>query len=249
MNDLDNFSRVWPGGYYEGDPQDPFGTSSYMALGYVSVLYATYLVCIKPYVGPNSVVLEIGPGRGAWTKTFVDLGARKIVALDAAPAEYTGFHDYVGRHHNVEYHQVRDSSLREVADESIDFFFSFGVFCHLPEPMIAEYLERLPRKMKSGAHGFFLVADFDRFNATAKSAGAVERLFRLRRFMPQRIVHGAMTTLFKSRMGLGSIRDDARWFDLGQARACQLAEKAGLRVVEGDVGTCPRDPIIHVVKP
>jgi hypothetical protein len=150
---------------------------------------------------------------------------------------------------------VRDASLREVADETIDFFFSFGVFCHLPEPVIAEYLASLHRKLKSGAHGFFLVADFKRFNSTARSGGPLARLFRMRRFTPQRIVHRTMTTLFRSRMGLALMHYDpgdtslARWFDLGEARACELAEKAGLRVVEGDVGTCPRDPIIHVVKP
>ena len=35
----------------------------------------------------------------------------------------------------------------------------------------------------------------------------------------------------------------------GQPRACQLTERSGLRVVEGDVGSSPRGPIIHVVKP
>lgn len=71
MSTHDSFKALWRGGYYEGDPLDPVGPSSYGQFGYVSGLYLTYLVCIKPYVGPNTTVLEIGPGRGAWTRCFV----------------------------------------------------------------------------------------------------------------------------------------------------------------------------------
>ncbi len=37
---------LWEGGYYEGDPLDPVGRSSYGAGGYISVLHAVYLTCV-----------------------------------------------------------------------------------------------------------------------------------------------------------------------------------------------------------
>src|SRR5262249_43161025 len=58
----------WKGGYWEGDPLDPFGRSSYAQMGFISVIHAIHQVCIKPNVGAETRVLEIGPGRGAWTK-------------------------------------------------------------------------------------------------------------------------------------------------------------------------------------
>lgn len=84
------FERLWPGGYYEGDPLDPMGPSNYNKLGYMSVLHATFLACIKPYVAPESVVLEIVPGRGAWTRAILSQHPREIWCLEAAAAETTG---------------------------------------------------------------------------------------------------------------------------------------------------------------
>ena len=70
--EIDSFGNLWRGGYSEGDPLDPFCPSGYGPLGYLSVLYATYLVCIQPYVNRSSHVLEIGPGHEAWTKCMLN---------------------------------------------------------------------------------------------------------------------------------------------------------------------------------
>jgi len=252
--DIADFHTVWAGGYYEGDPTDAFAASSYLGSGYVSVLYVTYLVCIKPFVGPETTVLEIGPGRGAWTKTFLDLGASKVWALDAASAEHTGFNDYVGMRREVEYRQVSDQTLGDVPDNSIDYFFSFGVFCHLPEAIIGDYLKALPGKMRSGAHGFFLIADFDQHDARMRDPDALDRLFELRRYIPQRIVHRVMSRLAPFKYKARSRWEDpgpppTEWYHLGKTKAAQLAREAGLIVIEEDTGTCPRDPILHVVRP
>jgi hypothetical protein len=79
----ENFSALWDGGYFEGDPLDPMGRSAYTRLGYMSVLHATYLCCIKPYVHADSTVLEIGAGRGAWARTM--LNAKEVVVLVTRP--------------------------------------------------------------------------------------------------------------------------------------------------------------------
>lgn len=68
---------LWEGGYYEGDPLDPVGRSSYGAGGYISVLHAVYLTCVRPYVNADTLALELGPGRGAWTRAL--LPAREVL--------------------------------------------------------------------------------------------------------------------------------------------------------------------------
>ena len=69
--EIASFEGLWKGGYYEGDPLDPLSRSTFGNYGYVSVLYATYLACIKPYITAETRALELGPGRGAWTKTML----------------------------------------------------------------------------------------------------------------------------------------------------------------------------------
>ena len=48
------------------------GASSYGKQGYLSLLHTVYLLAIRPYVHRGRTrVLEIGPGRGAWTKAIL----------------------------------------------------------------------------------------------------------------------------------------------------------------------------------
>src|SRR5436189_3111043 len=104
--ELDSFQGIWKGGYYEGDPLDPMGTSSFTQMGFMSVLYVTYLACIKPYLNEHTTACEIGPGRGAWTRCL--LKAREVWCLDALSATHNGFWEYVGRNDHVKYFQVSD---------------------------------------------------------------------------------------------------------------------------------------------
>ncbi len=39
------------------------------------------------------------------------------------------------------------------------------------------------------------------------------------------------------------------WYDAGTKRTSEMLEKIGYKVLDSDVGTIPRDPIIHFVKP
>src|SRR5262245_21085450 len=149
----------WKGGYYEGDPLDPFGASSYAQMGFVSMLHAIYQVCIRPRVGAATHVLEIGPGRGAWTKTM--LAAKEIWCVDVNSAEHNGFWEYVGEAHRqkVRYLQVDDFSCAGLPDEHFDFLFSFGTFCHVPIEGQRLYLRNLLPKMRRGATAAIMIGD------------------------------------------------------------------------------------------
>jgi hypothetical protein len=97
----------------------------------MSTLHATYLCCIKPYVNQDTVALEIGPGRNAWTKTL--LPACEVYALDALSAEHNDFYEYVGRHEHVKYFQVSDFKCEMLPDnyfnrwQCLSLFSLFGI--------------------------------------------------------------------------------------------------------------------------
>ena len=44
-------------------------------------------------------------------------------------------------------------------------------------------------------------------------------------------------------------QEQGKWHDAGQDRTCEMLEKIGYKIIEKDVGTIPRDPIIHFIKP
>jgi hypothetical protein len=255
------FRTIWRGGYFEGDPMRAMARSSYGVLGYNSVLYTTFLACIKPYVDSTSTVLEIGPGRGAWTKCFVALGARKIWAVDVASAERTGFWEYVGRSERVTYVQTDNSSLAEIPDGTVDFFFTFGVFCHLPERMIENYLTSLFAKLTPGAHGMMMIADYDKMNAcldAMSETGLFAALSSSRRLLPIRMLWRAVFSVVSETRLVKLRKDDpnahatdgkGRWYHLGVDRVCEILTALGYDVIDRDLGVNHRDPVVHFRRP
>ncbi len=256
------FSRDWKGGYFEGNPLDPMASSSYGVYGYNSILYSVYLTCIRPYVSPETTALEIGPGRGAWTKTLLKHGCKQVYAVDAAPAEHTGFWDYVGATPCVNYIQATDFSLSQVPDRVVDYFFSFRVFCHLKPEMCEDYVSSLAKKMRSGAHGFLMIADYDKYNRCLDHADevSIKRFVNSRKiWLPAKIGYLLSWKLFPSRADLrrvskdediDSVRDETTpgWYHWGVSRACQAITEAGFKIIERDMEVVPRDPIVHFVK-
>lgn len=250
--ELESFKDLWSAGYYEGDPLDPLGPSNYLALGYMSVLHATYLCCIKPYVSSTSVALEIGPGRGAWTKTL--LGAREVWCLDALSAEHNGFWSYVGSHEHVAYHQVEDFTCSTLPDDYFSYLFSFGCFCHLPFDGAAEYMRNLYAKLRAGSHGFILISDYHKYNRAIEnwSALTIGRALSTRRDLPARKTWSLLGSNRK-RPQLKDPREGTqprpgRWYNIGTDRFCRLLEQIGYKVVDRDVGVNHRDPVVHFAK-
>ena len=252
------FDDIWEGGYFEGDPLSPVAVSSYGRLGFVSVLFATYLSCIRPYLASDSAVLEIGPGRGAWTKCM--LGAREVWAVDVRSAERNGFWRYVGKPPNVRYLQVSNYGCSELPDNYFDFLFSYGCFCHIPPDRASEYLRNIFPKLKSGARCFVMVSDYRKFNRAIENfrelsidsyfvrhpgGEMVRRVARvLRRFADRCEPVPARYDLNED-----SAARPMRWFHLGAEEMSRALRDIGYLVVEQDVGVNVRDPILHFTKP
>ena len=213
---MSDFANIWKDGYYEGDPLDPKSPSSYGELSYMSILHATYLRCIKPYIDPNKIALEIGPGRGAWSKCMLGFGILNVI--DPVSPETTGFWKYVGYHTHVLYHTILDYSCKQLADDSIDYMFSFGTFCHIPREGIIQYAVNLFPKLSHGADCFWMIAD--RYKYKISTGRGIEEL----------------------EQGPG------RWFGTSIEDVCHILKIYGYKIIDPDVGTCLRDPIIQFRK-
>ncbi len=251
--EISRFEGLWEGGYYEGDPLQFLSRSNYGNFGYISILHATYLLCIKPYVKPETVALEIGPGRGGWTKAL--LSAKEIWALDALSAEYNRFYEYLNHPKNVKYVQVEDFSCRDLPSNYFDYMFSFGCLCHVSFEGTTEYAKNLFDKLKSGAECFWLVADQEKYRKFLESPSAYNireqsaplgRRYAFLRFV-QKIFPDASEKHFGEYDPFQE--GEGRWYHAGQKRTAEMLTSFGYEIVDEDVGTIPRDVIVHFRKP
>jgi SAM-dependent methyltransferase len=260
--ELASFQTLWRGGYYEGDPLDPTGMSNYgPAFNFMGILHVTYLVCIKPWVTRNSTVLEIGPGRGGWTKCILTCEPRHVCCLDALPADHNHFWEYLHYPENVRYYQVSDFECNELPDDTFDFLFSFGCFCHISRGGIERYLKNLHRKLRPGAHAFVMISDYDKYNAAMNRRNTLLRSVQLslplgRLYAPVRILSNALRPFEDAANAATRKRREedhnprpGRWHHLGVKETCSLLHRYGYKVLDPDVGVNYRDPVVHFLKP
>jgi len=251
--ELKSFENLWEGGFYEGDPLNPIAKSGYKLMGFMSVLHATYLCCIKPYINDQTVALEIGPGRGAWTKAL--LNSKEVYALDALPEEHNRFFEHLGYPKNVKYFQVQDFECKVLPNDHFNYMFSFGCLCHVSFDGIKQYAINLYPKLKQGSNCFWMIADYDKYNKAIVNQGDLgifdTFIPHSRRYLPLKwlLMYHLRTKKFK----LLKLDEDneprpGRWYDAGIEKTCSMLREVGYRIVDPDVGTILRDPIIHFIK-
>ena len=129
-----------------------WGESGYVenweVYGAMAKVSEEYLVdkCLTPFLNKDAVCLEIGCGGGFWTKRYLMPNFKHVIALDLIPdPKFEG--------NNITYHELPDRNYEclYVEDNSIDFVWSFGVFCHLNLDAIEIYLRNIYKKCKTGA--------------------------------------------------------------------------------------------------
>lgn len=251
---LVSFQRLWEGGYFTGDPLNS-SVTPYGLFGYIGIPHVVYLTCIRGHVKSDTVAVELGPGRGAWTRTL--LGAREVWCLDALSAEHNGFWEYVGPQPHVRYFEVEDFSCAMLPDAAVDFVFSYDTLCHVPFEGIEAYATALYGKMRPGAHGFWMVADREKYRdfianrdsvASALTSEIGRRL--VRRFV-ELVVHRVedrQRAQHREHLAAPEGPEGNWWYWAGTERATAMLERVGYRVVDPDVGADPRSPILHFVR-
>lgn len=166
-----------------------------------------------------------------------------MTCLDALSAEHNQFWDFVGNHKNITYFQIKDFLLNELEDNSIDFVFSFGTFCHISSLMCYEYFKNLYTKLRSGAQGFVMYADFDKKNKFAATYNRPDHAY-------EKFEAYAELEFFRKQHD----NDDfspapSTWYHLGIERAEIMLKELGYEVINRDININERDPIIHFRKP
>jgi phospholipid N-methyltransferase len=179
---------------------------------------------VLPYLTPRSRVLELGPGKGSWTRAilrYIPSGNLHVVDFqDVRP--WLQPERYDGR---LVCHQVQDNHFSSVPDDTFDFFWSMGVLCHNNLHHIAEILTYALPKMKSGAYAVHQYADWNKLNEYGWKRGHIPTNFQ-------------------------NLPDDEIWWPRNnQTQMQQVAEQAGWQVLTADLDLVGRDSLILLRKP
>lgn len=137
----DFFKSAWgPQGYYEN-------------FSYGVGINKVCKVCVEPFaLGSN--VLEIGSGGGVFTNRITEWTGR-LTCIDVIPKPdpFTPIAKYIELDN-------QDYFCTGVPDNSIDFAFSYNVFCHLSNEAIRQYLVSVKRVLRNGGDFVFMLSSY-----------------------------------------------------------------------------------------
>jgi SAM-dependent methyltransferase len=161
--DADEFGHGYDSGDIEAGLDDPLVRQEYEATG------ANYTVIfndlVKPRLGRDRVVLEIGPGKGSWTRAVLNHHDGVLHVVDRLDVEDMLRARCPGAGDRLRVHQTKSNDYEFLDDRAIDFAFSIGVFVHLPLKEIAVILERLHPKMKPGGEAIIHYSNWAKLDA------------------------------------------------------------------------------------
>ena len=105
---------------------------------------------LVPYITQDSVIVEIGPGGGRWTRYM--LAAKEIYAIDYYQEMLREFNKNFHGHKNVKCVKNNGDDFPGISPNSIDFVFSYGTFVHLDIDIIDRYLGNMKPLLKTKAN-------------------------------------------------------------------------------------------------
>lgn len=179
---------------------------------------------LLPYLRADSKVLELGPGRGSWSRAilkYIPRGELHTVDFQDV-SQWLDPPVYGGR---LICHQVQDNTFNELPEDYFDVFWSFGVLCHNEAPSILEILRSTRRTMKRGAVSLHQYGDWEKLDQFGWSRGGVPQDFRAK-------------------------SDQEIWWPRNsQTAMAKLAVEAGWEVVRADLDLLRRDSLILLRNP
>lgn len=179
---------------------------------------------VLPYLESGSIVLELGPGKGSWTKAIlkhIPQGTLHTVdfqdvSLWLKPEKHAG---------KLVCHKVQENSFSQFPDSMFDFFWSMGVLCHNNQNHIADILTNSFSKMRPGSHAVHQYADWEKLEEYGWRQGNIPIKFK-------------------------ELPDEQIWWPRNtKAQMEKIAVAAGWSVLSTDLNLVRRDSIMLLRKP
>jgi SAM-dependent methyltransferase len=179
---------------------------------------------VRPHLKQDSVVLELGPGNGSWSRAILKhIPHGRLITVDYQDVtDWLKPEVYEGR---LVCHQVTDSTFSCIEDDSIDFFWSMGVLCHNNQAHIKDIMRNALRKLRPGGAACHQYADWNKLSDYGWDRGGVPSEFQ-------------------------SLDDDEIWWPRNsQEEMSRIAQNCGWQVESADLGLVDRDSIILLRRP
>ncbi len=103
----------------------------------------------EPFFDPCDVMLEIGAGGGRFTEVLLPK-CKKLIAVDTSETMLDLLRERFAGDSRLECRLTDGQGLGQIADDSVDAGFSYGVFVHLQHWDIYQYLLELRRVLRPG---------------------------------------------------------------------------------------------------
>lgn len=114
--------------------------------------FGTLLPRIHEFI-PVQTILEIAPGYGRWTNYLKDY-CENLIVVDLAEQCIDACKQRFSTCSHIAYHVNDGRSLDMIADESVDFVFSFDGLVDAEADVLESYVGQLAKKLKPNGLGF-----------------------------------------------------------------------------------------------
>jgi len=153
---------------------------------------------VLPYLKPDQNALEIGPGGGRWTRYL--LGFEKLYVVDYHAQLLDELRrSFTAKH--IVFVENNGSDFPGVAENSIDYLFSFGTFVHLDVDLIQSYLGNMHPLLREGSNVVLQYSDQTKVMATLNAGFSDNTPERMRQMVTSAgytILEEDLTTLWHS---------------------------------------------------
>ena len=231
--EIKSFQKVWDGGYKTGysKKRNQIGLEDY----------------IKNNLS-GQTLLEIRSGGGQWSKFISENTAfTKIYCIDVLSEQHNQFWNYVGEANKdkITYTQVEDFSLSFLEDNSIDYVFSYDVFCHISYSGLEQYLESLYKKCKVGAKLLIMYADPKKYlNSEPENKYHVIKYLPNKKFSYKISKRSLIKDALKDMDGEPSSPEfEPRWFWIGIENFVKICKNKGFQIEIDDLNIDKTNPI------
>ncbi len=227
-DEINSFQTIWKGGFKTGHDsiRNQKGIEDYLK---------------KSMKG--KCCLEIGCGGGQWSKFIYQLNVfDKIYCIDVLSAEHNSFWDYVGheKKDKIEYVQVKDFNLDFIPLDTLDYVFSYDVFCHISYTGQKTYIEALYDKCKTDCNLCIMFADAEKYFKSEPWHIDIQRCEQRNRG-----IHFANDQELIQRLIEDSDSDPStgRWYWIGKEKFIDICISSNYKIINEDLDIDKTNPI------